>query len=77
MRNAKVLEFINLRQGNMTLKEHTLKFTQLSRYVPTMIVDPRAKMSKFASGVSKMVVKEYRTTILINDMDISLHMVHT
>ncbi|WMV25201.1 hypothetical protein MTR67_018586 [Solanum verrucosum] len=47
MREAKVLEFINIRQGNMSMKEYTLKFTQFSRYAPTMIADPRARMSKF------------------------------
>ncbi|KAH0661387.1 hypothetical protein KY284_026318 [Solanum tuberosum] len=31
----------------------------------------RAKMSKFISGVSKMVVKECRTAMFIHDMDIS------
>ncbi|WMV58979.1 hypothetical protein MTR67_052364 [Solanum verrucosum] len=33
MREAKVLEFINLHQGSMSVKEYDLKFTQLSRYV--------------------------------------------
>ena len=27
MKEAKVLEFINLRQGNMSVKEYSLKFT--------------------------------------------------
>ncbi|WMV25523.1 hypothetical protein MTR67_018908 [Solanum verrucosum] len=33
MREAKVLEFINLDQGNMGVKKYSLNFTQLSRYV--------------------------------------------
>uniref|UniRef100_M1DPL1 Gag-pol polyprotein n=1 Tax=Solanum tuberosum TaxID=4113 RepID=M1DPL1_SOLTU len=36
----------------------------------------REKMSKFVSGVSKMVVKEYRTAMLIKEMDISCLMIH-
>jgi len=41
-----------------------------------MVVDPRESMSTFVLGVSEIVVKECRTAILINVMDISLLMVH-
>ena len=33
IREAKVKEFINLQQGSMTVKEYSLKFVKLSRYV--------------------------------------------
>ncbi|XP_049375597.1 uncharacterized protein LOC125840666 [Solanum verrucosum] len=46
MRDENILEFINLRQGNMSVKEYVLKFTQLSKYAPTMIVDPRERMKE-------------------------------
>lgn len=42
-----------------------------------MLADSRAKMSKFVSDVSEMIVKEYYITILIKDMDISYFMVHS
>ncbi|WMV18318.1 hypothetical protein MTR67_011703, partial [Solanum verrucosum] len=57
-------------------KEYALKFTQLSKYAPTMVVDSRARMSKFVSGVFSLVVKEGRTTMLIKDMDISFFIMH-
>ena len=76
MREAKMMEFINLYQGNMSVKEYALKFTQLFRYTPTMVVDPRVKMSKFVSGVSEIMVKICRTAMLINDLVISHLMVH-
>lgn len=41
-----------------------------------MIVYLREHMSKFFLGVSEMVVKEWRTNMLINDMDISHLMIH-
>ncbi|XP_049365847.1 uncharacterized protein LOC125830718 [Solanum verrucosum] len=66
MIEVKVLKFINLHQGNMSVKEYALEFTQLSRYAPTIVVDPRARMRKFISGMSEMVVKECRTAMLIN-----------
>ena len=33
MKEAKVEEFINLKQGSMTVMEYYLKFVKLSRYV--------------------------------------------
>ena len=56
MREAKVLEFINLRQESMSMRKYALNFTQLSKYAPTMVSDSRAITSKFVSGVSKIVV---------------------
>lgn len=40
-----------------------------------MVEDYRAKMNNFVMGISVMVVKEWRTTILIGDMDISRLMI--
>lgn len=37
----------NLWQGNMTVKEYALDFTQLAKYAPTMATNYRARMSKF------------------------------
>ncbi|WMV45530.1 hypothetical protein MTR67_038915 [Solanum verrucosum] len=39
LREAKIQEFINLRQGSMSVKEYALKFTQLSKYAPTIVAD--------------------------------------
>ncbi|XP_049377997.1 uncharacterized protein LOC125842713 [Solanum stenotomum] len=41
-----------------------------------MVVDSSARMSKFVSSVSEMMVKECRTAMLIGDMDISRLIVH-
>ena len=42
-REAKVVEFINLRQGGMGVLVYSLKFTQLSKYAPSLVSDPKDK----------------------------------
>ena len=54
----------------MSVNKYFLKFVQLSKFSSTMIVDHLERMSKFVSSVSKMVFKECRTTMLINDIEI-------
>jgi len=48
-----------------------LTFTQLSTYAPSIVADPRSRISKFVLGVSDLVVKECYTAMLVHDMDIS------
>ncbi|KAF3645983.1 putative hyoscyamine 6-dioxygenase-like [Capsicum annuum] len=36
LREAKVEEFINIKQGKMSVQEYTLKFNQLARYAPEL-----------------------------------------
>ena len=51
------LEFINLRQGNMSVEEYSIKFTFSSKYVPSLVSNPRDKMSRFLNGVSGLVME--------------------
>ncbi|WMV08580.1 hypothetical protein MTR67_001965 [Solanum verrucosum] len=76
LREAKVQEFINLKQQNMSVKEYSLKFTQLSKYFASMVADSRARINKFISSVEETKVKEYRTAMLIKEMIISRLMTH-
>ena len=52
MREAKVVEFINLHQGGISVHEYSLKFTKLSKYAPYLVFDPRDNMSRFMMEVS-------------------------
>ena len=52
IREAKVVEFINLCQGDMSDHEYSLKFTKLSKHAPSLFSDPRDEISYFMTGVS-------------------------
>ena len=54
----------------MTVKEYTLKYHQLSRYSTELVSSMRARIRKFASGLSYDSVLECKTTMLNNDIDI-------
>ena len=71
-----MLEFINLEQGYIIVKEYSIKFTQLARYAPYVVADSRAKMSKFVSGVNDSVVNECRFVILNSDINLARLMTH-
>ena len=71
MREVKVEEFINLKQGNMSVEDYSLKFTMLSRYAPSMVSNPRNEMSRFVTNVSDLVNEECRMTMIHSDMNFS------
>lgn len=58
LREAKTEEFVNLKQGRMTVKEYALKFHQLSRYAPELVSNMRTRMRKFALGLSRELILE-------------------
>ena len=45
-------EFINLKQGSMTVCEYCNKFTQLSRYAPGEVVNDAKKQKRFLKGLN-------------------------
>ena len=59
-REVKVEEFINLKQGHMSVEEYSLKFSILSRCAPSLVSNPRDEMSRFVMGVADGVWEECR-----------------
>ena len=45
-REVKIEELINLRQGNMSVEENSLKFILLSKYAPSLLSNPKDEMSR-------------------------------
>lgn len=76
LRKSKAEEFVNLKQGKMSVKEHTLKFQQLVHYALELVSNMRSQIRKITSGLSHELVLEYKDAILNNDMDISRLMVY-
>ena len=75
-REVKVEDFINLKQGNMSVEEYSLKLTMLSKYAPSLLSNPRDEMSRFVSGVADRVKEECCRNILHDDMNLSRLMVY-
>ena len=52
--------FINLCQGGMSVKEYSLKFTELSKCASSPVSNRRDEMSRFVTGVLEDLEKEFR-----------------
>ncbi|XP_049381282.1 uncharacterized protein LOC125845795 [Solanum stenotomum] len=52
-------------------------YSAASRYASTMVADLRDEISRFLTGVSDLVVKEFCSATLYHDMDISRIMVYS
>ena len=76
MREAKVEEFINLKQGSMTLREYSLKFVKLSRFSTFLVSNNINKMSRLLTGIAEDLEEELRASMLHDSMDLSRLMVH-
>ena len=69
-------EFINLRQGGMSVQEYSLKFTKLSKYAPSLVPNPTDEMRHVVTGVSDDLLEKCRSVMLHNNMYISRLNVH-
>ena len=56
--------------------KYSLKFTKLSKYVPSLVCDPRDEMNDFVTGVSDDLQEECHSAILHDNMKISRLMAH-
>ncbi|XP_015081275.1 uncharacterized protein LOC107024844 [Solanum pennellii] len=75
-REAKVEEFINLRQGGMSVREYSLNFVKLSKYTSSLVSNSRDEMRRFVTNVSEDLEEECRAAIFHNNMDLGSLMVH-
>ena len=67
-RHAKVQEFLELKQGNMTVLEYVAKFIELARFEDDYMATDMAKVRKFEDGL-KLSIRGKIVGFLLQDMD--------
>ena len=68
VRHAKAQEFLELRQGTMTVMEYVAKFIELSRFADNYVATDMAKVRKFENGL-KLSIQGKIVGLLLHDMD--------
>ena len=67
-RHAKSREFLELKQGTMTVLEYVAKFTELARFGDDYVATDMAKVRKFEYGL-KLSIRGKIVGLLLQDMD--------
>ena len=68
-RHAKAREFLELKQGTMTMLEWVTKFTELVRFTDDYVATDMAKVRKFEDGL-KLPILGKIVGLLLQDMDL-------
>ena len=61
-------EFTSLKQGNMTVMDYRDKFTQLSRFAPTMVATEEERCRRFEWGLN-LNIRAAQTTMAHDNFD--------
>ena len=67
-RHAKAQEFLELRQGTMTVMEYVAKFTELAHFADDYVATDVAKVRIFDNGL-KLSIRGKIIGLLLQDMD--------
>ena len=67
-RHAKAQEFLELKQGTMTVLEYVTRFTELARFVDDYVATNMAKVRRFENGL-KMSIRGRTVGLRLQDMD--------
>ena len=75
-RHAKAKEFLELKQGTMTMMEYVAKFIELAHFSDDYMDTDRAKVRKFENGM-KLSIRGKIVVLLLHDMDSMVRMAMT
>ena len=67
-RHAKAWEFLELKEGSMTVMEYVAKFTELAHFVNDYVATDMVKVRKFEDGL-KLSIRDKIVGFLLQDMD--------
>ena len=67
-RHVKAREFLDLRQGDMTVLEYVAKFTELAGFANDYVATDLAKVSRFEDGL-RLSIRGKIVGLLLQDMD--------
>ena len=67
-KHAKAREFLELRQGSMTVLEYVAKFTELARFEDDYVATGMAKVMKFEDGLN-LSIRGKIAGFLLQDID--------
>ena len=68
-RHAKAREFLELKQGTMTVLEYVAKFTELALFADDYVATDMAKVKKFEDGL-KLSIRGEIMGLLLQEMDL-------
>ena len=67
-RHAKAQEFLELKQGTMTILEYVARFTELARFADDYVATYMAKVRRFENGL-KLSIQGRIVELRLQDMD--------
>ena len=76
LREAKVEKFLNFKQRNLSVREYSMRFTQLARFAPEMVSTQDARKHRFVIGLGDHLIGSCAVGALNRDIDIARLMAH-
>ncbi|WMV54677.1 hypothetical protein MTR67_048062, partial [Solanum verrucosum] len=71
VREACLDQFINLKQGTMSVRDYSHKFNSLERYTPDIVCTMRARVHRYFVGLADHLIRDCGVASLSDDVDIS------
>ena len=68
VRHAKAQEFLELKQGTMTMMDYVARFTELARFFDDYVATDMAKVRRFNNGL-KLSIRGRIVSLRLQDMD--------